>query len=80
MADSEGLRIIRSFNPIGWKTPTMQPVLNQWVSLSGGNPRASDFQSVATPARSATWPPAERQTDPGGSMTWLVNVKPQEGF
>lgn len=41
-------------------------------------PRASYFQSVATPATSATWPPAERQTAPVGSRAWTEVVKPQE--
>ena len=40
---------------------------------------AADFQSVATPATSATWPPAERQTAPGGSMGCVGDVKPMEG-
>lgn len=40
--------------------------------------RASDFQSVATPARSMAWPPAERQTAPGGSSTRTRIVKPAE--
>ena len=39
---------------------------------------AADFQSVATPARSTAWPPAERQTAPGGSRAWAEVVKPQE--
>lgn len=43
-----------------------------------GDFRASDFQSVATPATSATWPPAERQTAPGGSMGCMRIVKPQD--
>ena len=42
-------------------------------------PKAADFQSVANPARSATWPPAERQTAPGGSMGCVGFVKPMEG-
>lgn len=32
-----------------------------------------------TPARSATWPPAERQTAPGGAMGCVGSVKPMEG-
>lgn len=42
--------------------------------------RVLEVKEVATPATSATWPPAERQTAPGGSSTCTQIVKPQEGF
>ena len=45
-----------------------------------GDFRAADFQSVATPATSANWPPAERQTAPGGSDAYIPIVKPVETF
>ena len=58
-------------------TLTYQPRL---MSAEDAEARASDFQSVATPATSATWPPAERQTAPGGSSTCNQTVKPQEAY
>lgn len=39
--------------------------------------RVLDCPHVATPATSATWHPAERQTAPGGSSTWTEVVKPE---